>query len=490
MSSETEHEHNGDFIFGVHNSAIEISEEFITFLTEQGLDVDEVKRSELISHEPEDDSHPLASYFVSSSHNTYLLGKQLFAAASAKAYGSVLANNARCVEIDVWPSPDGPIVTHGHAYTDSLPFGEVCLEIGKGVKPDDWPVLVSLECHVPPEGQPELIQIIKNAWGDKVVDKALEDVDPSRASPRDFKGKILLMIEYYHTEQLPETSGEPADPASKITPELAAFGFYLRSMKPNGDDFLVNPIVDPALHLLVNISEPALRALGARSDELIAHSHTHFRRVYPEGLRIDSSNQDPVACWRNGSQIAALNWQNFDRGMQLNEALFSGTNGWALKPPSLRPLGSLNLKEHVHHVKQHFFTFSAHTFTVDIAGATGIPREGEGHDPEWSLYVTAELVHNNGNKEWHSNSKSVTFLPRANPMWHASNTWTLPKGDELAFIRLVVMREKWGYDTHLGFFAARISRLNVNGEWHMAKLLDAHGKDCHAALLVRFTFDK
>jgi len=57
-----------------------------------------------------------------------------------------------------------------------------------------------------------------------------------------------------------------------------------------------------------------LKALGTtRSKELITHSHTHFRRVYPQGTRIDSSNLDPVACWRNGSQIAALNWQYFDR---------------------------------------------------------------------------------------------------------------------------------------------------------------------------------
>ena len=55
---------------------------------------------------------------------------------------------------------------------------------------------------------------------------------------------------------------------------------------------------------------------------------------------------------------------------------------------------------------------------------------------------------------------------------------------------IVVMREKWGYDKHLGFFAARLSRLNVNGKWHLAKLLDEHGRDCHAALLVRFTYDK
>jgi len=53
--------------------------------------------------------------------------------------------------------------------------------------------------------------------------------------------------------------------------------------------------------------------------------------------------------------------------MQLNEALFSGTDGWALKPPSLRATDSL--MGHIHRAK-HFFSFSEHTLTLEIAGAT------------------------------------------------------------------------------------------------------------------------
>ncbi|KAJ5965936.1 hypothetical protein N7481_012650 [Penicillium waksmanii] len=57
-----------------------------------------------------DCSAPLCDYFVSSSHNTYLTGNQLYSDAAASAYTSVLLRGCRSVEIDVWDgeplSPD------------------------------------------------------------------------------------------------------------------------------------------------------------------------------------------------------------------------------------------------------------------------------------------------------------------------------------------------------------------------------------------------
>ncbi|KAK8080413.1 hypothetical protein PG997_008231 [Apiospora hydei] len=75
-----------------------------------------------------DRSHTLPEYFISSSHNTYLMAHQLFGKSSAAAYERALRTGARCVEIDAWNSDDReePKVTHGYTLVSHIPFRAVC----------------------------------------------------------------------------------------------------------------------------------------------------------------------------------------------------------------------------------------------------------------------------------------------------------------------------------------------------------------------------
>lgn len=67
---------------------------------------------------------------------------------------------------------------------------------------------------------------------------------------------------------------------------------------------------------------------------LVAHTQTQLMRTYPAGMRIDSSNFNPVIFWSFGIQMAALNYQTEDSSMQLNTAMFetNGKCGFVSKP--------------------------------------------------------------------------------------------------------------------------------------------------------------
>lgn len=113
-----------------------------------------------------------------------------------------------------------------------------------------------------------------------------------------------------------------------------AFYHHCADLLANTDTSL--DLVDPA-HILINISESGLGALlPAALTDLVKHSNNYLRRVFPHGMRITSSNLNPItAAWSNGSQVAAMNWQVYDRGLELNEAMFVGSDGWVPKPAAL-----------------------------------------------------------------------------------------------------------------------------------------------------------
>ena len=483
-----------------------------------------------------DRSHPLPEYFISSSHNTYLLAHQLYGTSSAEAYRIALATGSRCVEIDAWDNEenkDEPKVTHGYTLVSHIPFRAVCETIRdvvdeeaaqSGQRPGYGaaPILLSLENHCDAYGQQRLVDIMKEIWGDRLLSKAIrqkghEEQQGTGEQIRleDLSSKIVLIVEYHfptaQTEAEEEEEGgfedeedeasvqarqayqakKKATPPAIITPELADLGVYAQSVKPRDNSWYGEVGLKDAPHdHLINISETGLLAhMPAETAKIARHNAVHLMRVYPKGTRVSSQNLKPIPFWGLGAQICALNWQTFGASIQLNEALFAGSDGYVLKPEALRAGGSgvLNASGKRKRLRLH------------VGGASDVHLPKGRAADDIKPYLTCTLYHPTFLTEDDIPKRKTaaykqhklalihdksTMSPPTDPIWDEVLEWEY-EDSELVFLRLLIKSDD-AFARNPIFCVTAVRVEFVVSEWCFIRMLDLKGRETRCSILVKF----
>lgn len=218
--------------------------------------------------------------------------------------------------------------------------------------------------------------------------------------------------------------------------------------------------------------------------QFLEHNTRQLTRTYPKGLRVDSSNYDPIPCWNSGCHLVALNYQTGSEPMWYNDAKFrdNGNCGYVLKPKFLlgddikyNPLEPLRPKT---------------LLTVNIISGWQLPKEaGNEHQQKGDVidpYVKLSLA---GIPSDMRSQRTKTVKNNGfNPVWKAEFQFPIAV-PELAILLFVISDESVvSSDDFIGQFGIPVN--SIREGYRCVPLADKKGNlYAKASLLVHFKME-
>ena len=266
-----------------------------------------------------------------------------------------------------------------------------------------------------------MVEIMQETWAEMLV--PMSDVEcKSLPSPGSLRGKILIKVKRAASKTAEESSSSstrngqrtkiPSESdaddndnedeegnviqnaetiegkkKNRIIEALSDLAIYTQSFHFHD---LASPEAKVPAHVFSLSEKKLMDVHQSDGPTLFSHNRNYLMRAYPAATRLSSSNLDPAVFWRKGVQMVALNWQKWDAGMMLNEAMFGTTDGWVLKPEDYRGNGGTN-----NDISQESQAMTRHQIlelTLEIFAAQDLPLpEGEQKPHKLHPYVQCEL---------------------------------------------------------------------------------------------------
>lgn len=337
---------------------------------------------------------PLSHYFIYTGHNSYLTGNQLSSDCSDVPIIKALERGVRVIELDLWPNStkDNVDVLHGRTLTTPVELIKCLRSIKEhSFSASEYPVVITLEEHLTPDLQAKVAEMVTQTFGDILFCPGSECLKEF-PSPESMKKRIIISTKP-PKEYLEAKEGEEREydlKKEKIeAPDEEAWGKELSDLKSSSmidredgldggedgkddedledgdlksqqdvapeykqliaihagkmkgglDEWLA---VDPDKVRRLSLSEQELeKAVITHGRKIVRFTQKNLLRVYPKGIRFDSSNYNPLIGWMHGAQMVAFNMQGYGRSLWLMHGMFkaNGGCGYVKKPEFLLKAG-------------------------------------------------------------------------------------------------------------------------------------------------------